>query len=305
MARPYAKRPLSLEEQLSLLEERGLIIGDRKKALDFVSKVQYTRLRAYWHVLEENIVTHKFRSGANFDEVLLIYMRDRRLRLLVFEAIEHIEVVLRSQWAYHLAHAKGPHAYLDGTIVQDKSTHLQVIGQSLKEWGRHWKHDPQLSHFQAKYTDAFPPIWLLCETISFGTLARFLDNIRDAELGKKVASAVGLPFSYLKKAVRHLVVVRNIVAHHGRLWDRKITAFTLGSPEKHPITLRVALQQATDPQRVYRTLALLVYIGGVVGYHREWYPRLRELLEEYGDYLYSRMGFPEGWETLEVWSSTK
>lgn len=59
--------------------------------------------------------------------------------------------------------------------------------------------------------------------------------------------------------------------------------------------------KALDQQRIYSTLAVLVYMGEHLGYREEWYPRLKALLEQYGTYLHQRMGFPHDWERLELW----
>lgn len=301
MKRPFEKQPRTLEEQILQLEQRGLIIHDPQRAKEFLAKVQYMRLRPYWHLFEENPEKHTFRKGTTFDDLTALYIRDQHLRLLVFEAIAHVEVALRSQWAYQLALAHGTQAYLNAALHHNPHYHRENLEQLLEEWDRAWEHDPVLRHFEETYQDEYPPIWLACEVISFGTLSRFFANLKDRALSESIASRLGLPHSYLKRVIKHLVVVRNIVAHHGRLWDRKITAFSLPLPEKRPFKLREAMLKALDQQRIYSTLAVLVYMGEHLGYREEWYPRLKALLEQYGTYLHQRMGFPHDWERLELW----
>ncbi|MFN4074197.1 MAG: Abi family protein [Thermus sp.] len=301
MKRPFKKEPRTLEEQLARLEQRGLEIPDRQKAMEFLARVQYMRLRPYWHPFEVDPSKHTFRPGTSFNDLVTLYSLDQRLRLLVFEAITHVEVALRSQWAYQLAIAHGPHAYLKTDIHHNQQHHVDNVAHLQEEWRRAWEHDPVLRHFEETYLDEYPPIWLACEVISLGTLSRFFANLKDPVVSHGIASAFGLPHSYLKKVAKHLVVVRNIVAHHGRLWDRKITAFTLMPPRKNPAKLREAMLKTPDQQRIYSTLTVLVYMGEHLGYRGEWYPRLRELLTEFPTSFHLRMGFPRGWEELELW----
>jgi len=99
--KPYTKKALPFADQVALLRERGMEIRDEAEAAFYLSHINYYRLTAYWLPFEEDHATHQFRAGTTFDEVLKLYIFDRELRLLVMDALERIEVSVRTQWAFH------------------------------------------------------------------------------------------------------------------------------------------------------------------------------------------------------------
>ena len=106
----YTKSPLTLEQQADLLLSRGML-GDRALMIDRLAVVNYYRLSGYWHPFRKQ-GDDAFRPGTTFEAVWDRYVFDRHLRLLVMDAIERIEVAVRTQLAYSLAHRQGdPFAY--------------------------------------------------------------------------------------------------------------------------------------------------------------------------------------------------
>ncbi len=103
MGTTYNKHALTIDEQIGLLKERGLQIDDvcgAKKVLDAVS---YFRLACYWRHMEIDHSTHRFREGSKLEDVLDCYSLDKELRLLLFSAIQEIEVAVRSKIIKHFA----------------------------------------------------------------------------------------------------------------------------------------------------------------------------------------------------------
>ncbi len=111
----FNKPPQSFEEQLDLLIKRGLIVDDRDEALHYLKHLNYYRLIAYWLPFEKSRDPHEFLPGTHFSQIINNYLFDRELRLLLLDAIERIEISFRTQWAYHVSHAIGPHGYLNAT----------------------------------------------------------------------------------------------------------------------------------------------------------------------------------------------
>ncbi|MDO3387767.1 Abi family protein, partial [Gilvimarinus sp. SDUM040013] len=101
---PFAKQPRSFADQVQILQSHGLNIPDQTKAEFYLSQLNYYRLAAYCLPFEQNHATHQVIPGTSFDDVLNLYIFDRELRLLLMDAIERVEVSLRTQMAYHLSH---------------------------------------------------------------------------------------------------------------------------------------------------------------------------------------------------------
>lgn len=305
MKRPFNKPPLTLEEQIDRLEKRGLSIPNKEEAKAWLRKVHYSRLRPYWYPFEGNHETHEFVAGTAFEDILRLYELDRKLRLLVLEAIERLEVALRSLWAYEMAHAAGnPFAYSEHSLHSRKDRHEADLRRLYEEWQRAVKHNPVFLHYKNSYDEPYPPIWLVVESVSFGTLARFLTNLGDQNVSKSIAEEFKLPHSFLKGAVKHLVVVRNMAAHHVRLWDHEFTAYTLPYIRKNPKLLKEAMDASPHSQRIYRTLALLTYVMEALHPKDDWKGRLINLVEafwrDWRDFR-ERMGFPEDYQRLTLW----
>jgi abortive infection bacteriophage resistance protein len=94
----FNKPHLTLDEQLKLLESRGLVVPDRQKAKYYLGNLNYYRLSAYWFPFKQSLTANIFRSGTSFDDILNFYVFDREFRLHILDAIEQIEVSVRSKW---------------------------------------------------------------------------------------------------------------------------------------------------------------------------------------------------------------
>ena len=103
----YSKPPLSYQQQIELFESRGLIVVDKNRARKYLEQISYYRLSAY--ALPFQNAKDKFNNGITFDHLLDLYLFDRELRLLIFDEIERIEVAIRAQIIYQLAHKYGSH----------------------------------------------------------------------------------------------------------------------------------------------------------------------------------------------------
>ena len=91
----FEKPPLSSSALVDLLRSRGLAITDEAQAVQQISNIGYYRLSAYMVPFQRGRDNHDFKPGATFEDVMSLYSFDRQLRLLVLDALEHIEV----RWA--------------------------------------------------------------------------------------------------------------------------------------------------------------------------------------------------------------
>lgn len=127
MKRPFTKSAITYAQQVALLQQRGMVIDDPAEAEFYLQHLNYYRLSAYWLPFEIDHASHTFRPGTRFAEVLNIYIFDRELRLLLLDAIERIEVSVRGQWAYQIAHRHGSHAHLDPELARRAASTISWI----------------------------------------------------------------------------------------------------------------------------------------------------------------------------------
>lgn len=91
---------------------------DRERAEHYLRELNYYRLAGYWLRRESDHGSHTFEPGTCFEDVLADYVFDRELKLLVLDAVERLEVSVRTRWAHdhrdqpRLTCALGQHAVL-------------------------------------------------------------------------------------------------------------------------------------------------------------------------------------------------
>ena len=155
----YDKPPLTYDQQADLLLRRGLT-ADRDELVSRLRSVSYYRLSGYWYPFR--LADDSFRPGTTFETVWRRYRFDRRLRLLALDAIERVEVRIRTELVYVLAHAQGPFGYCAS------SNQLPEVagGDNLRPdlpWGRRGRIGArQACARSASATSAIPPRTFWC-----------------------------------------------------------------------------------------------------------------------------------------------
>lgn len=252
--RPYHKPATTYAEQIVLLKSRGMTIADEQKAAFYLQHISYYRLGAYWLPFEADHATHQFREGTTFENVLRLYSFDRALRLLVLDAIERVEVSARAQWAHQLGNTYGAHAHLDPKLAK-RTEHWQSNIEALeKEIER--SEEVFIQHLTQTYSDALPPIWACCEVMSLGLLSRWYSNLYPQPVRTRIAAVYELDHLVLQSWLHHLSVVRNICAHHSRLWNRQFDRVLPQAPRSKPAVLKDAFVAGRG---LYNTLLILIY----------------------------------------------
>lgn len=296
----FTKPSISVAEQIALLEQRGMTVSEREKAHHFLSHVNYYRLRAYWLPFEAEPTEngdHHFREGASLDDAIILYKFDRELRLLVLDAIERVEVSMRATWGTHLALQYGPHGYLNADLYRRQEYYSKSKSNLLSEIDR--SKDTFITHYRTKYTSpTHPPVWMAAEIMSLGLLSSLFDNLKHRADQQAIAKAYNLNGRVLASIIHHLTHVRNICAHHGRLWNKRFTV-TMSVP-KQPATLGLAMNPEAD-RLLYNTLAVLGYLLTIVSPGSKWRYRLISLIESYPMVDPAVMGFPEQWRHMDFW----
>ena len=293
--RPFAKPATTHTQQIALLQQRGMRIDDAAKAGFYLQHLNYYRLGAYWLPFEADHPNHRFLPGTSFDDVLALYVFDRELRLLVLDAIERIEVSVRSQWAYQLAHLHGPHAHLDPLLAVNPHHWQNNTSKLTEEVDR--SDETFIRHLKDTYSEPLPPIWAVCEVMSLGLLSRWYNMLKPMPTRRAIAAVYRVDEKVLESWLRHLSLVRNTCAHHSRLWNREFT-ITPRPPHSKPAGL--ADQWQPNSRKLYNTLVILLHFMDVVAPAHSWRTRLKELLTRQ-DISMAAMDFPDQWEQLPIW----
>lgn len=221
----YNKEAYSNQIHISRLKERGLLIPDQDTAISALNVIGYYRLSAYTLPFESGKLPdgtrdHRISRPIEFNHILGLYEFDHRLRRHVMSAIERIEVALRALWGNEIAIKCGPHAYMESIHFRDVLKHaedLVKVAQEIKK-----SKEAFVEHYYARYGEpGLPPIWAIVETFSLGQLSRWFQNTKESAMKRDIMRYFGMPTVEAFEGVLHaLTPVRNLCAHHGRLWNR-------------------------------------------------------------------------------------
>jgi hypothetical protein len=179
---------------------------------DRLSTVNYYRLTGYWHPFRLPNSDH-FRPGTTFERVWERYVFDRKLRLVVMDAIERIEVATRTQISYHHGLAYGPFGYAENASslpAFSQNEYAEFRRRVDEDVGR--AREVFVDHFRQKYGDTHGslPIWVASEVLSFGLVIRMVRNAPNA-VTKPVAAAFGVSRNVLESWLLTTNTVRNIL----------------------------------------------------------------------------------------------
>lgn len=306
MPEQYTKPALTFEQQLEHLKSRGLVVGNECEALLALSSVSYYRLSAYWYLFRERNndgrVENTFLAGASFEQALDLYEFDRKLRSLVLDALERVEIAVRTQITYHMGHTYGAFAHTNPANFHPEFNHSSWL-QKLEDESKR-SSDQFINHYKNKYT-GFPriPVWMLTEVISFGALSFFYNGLRNdrnegIEDKKAISSYFNLHHKRLGDWLHILTYVRNVCAHHSRLWNRELAI----KPDK---VKQADWLPPTTPRndRIFYVLLMLRYLLRQSGNGDDWASDVTTLLEPIAsnDSYRKSMGMPENWKEHPLW----
>tara|TARA_R110001606_G_scaffold80913_5_gene186361 strand:+ start:2174 stop:3115 length:942 start_codon:yes stop_codon:yes gene_type:complete len=311
----YQKPFLPISQQIALLEERGLEIGDGQLATRALEQIGYYRLSAYWYLfreIEQGNRTDTFLAGARLQDAVSLYIFDKKLRLLVLDAIERIEISLRTDIALTIG-VNGGWAHRDAQFVHTRFNRPNRRGLiPFQEWMSRLDNcesrsrDEFVTHFRTKYTgERFLPIWMSVEVWELGLLSHFLGGLRHGDI-TAISQRYGLPdVKLLPSWTRTFTFVRNVCAHHGRLWNRPMVDQPAFPRAGAIATFDHVAASRSAQERLYGTLVILNYLVRQLNGGTEWHLRVKELLTGFPDSALlslSSAGFPTGWEREGIWS---
>ncbi|MCK4993982.1 MAG: Abi family protein [Candidatus Omnitrophica bacterium] len=291
----YNKPPLSCDKQIELLTSRGLVVSDCEKAEQFLSQVNYYRLSAY--CLPFEIKRHQFHPGVIFEKIQKLYEFDRRLRFLIDEALEVIEISVRTAVSYYLANKYGAFAHEESKIFFNKKKHFEWLIKIHEEIKR--SKETFVEHYKNKYK-GFPqiPIWMAVEVMSFGALSQLYHNLlRPDQIA--ISKSLGYHSSVLSSWLHTFTYTRNICAHHSRIWNRQLS-IAMEVPKKGDWS-------TVNAKRIGSVLFAINNLMSKLPIEKEirvdWQDEINDLLDHSIDIpkFYEVMGLLDGWRESFLW----
>lgn len=214
----------TVDEQISLLQSRGMIIDNIEKAKEVLLDVGYYRLGFYWFQFEKSFPqkhhrVHKFKEKTDFDDAVKLYYFDFNLRNILLKPLSRIEIAFRTKVIYYVSnyYRESPTWFVDPTIVskfQANTFERKVYKQILET-------TPVIAlHHKHHINDKFAPAWKTLEFMTFGEVLHLFNSIKDENIKLQVANGFGV--KKLVTFVNYLNLVkdlRNTCAHGNVLYD--------------------------------------------------------------------------------------
>ena len=220
----YKKNFKTFDEQLVLLKERELKISNDSFALSKLKRINYYRLSAYFLPFQYPKNSDKkdiFFENTTFEKIIQLYYFDCELRKIVFEAIEIIEIYFRTQITYHHALKYGAFGYLKKENFETSQEFYDKIMINLKDETKR-SEESFIKHFKDEYNTTDLPMWAVVEVISFGTISKLYSILKTQEQEAVISELKEINKKVFKNWLHGLSVIRNICAHHSRLWNKTL-----------------------------------------------------------------------------------
>lgn len=133
MIRLYTKQPLSIAGQIELLKSRGLIFRNEEIAAKFLGEVSYFRFVQYLRPMEADKENHTFKLNSRFEDAVALYEFDAQLRVLIFEAIQGIEIALRTKVNHEFSMHHGAFWFYDTSLADDEHKFIENMNAVDRE----------------------------------------------------------------------------------------------------------------------------------------------------------------------------
>ncbi|WP_186311963.1 Abi family protein [Marinobacter piscensis] len=312
----------SFHEQLELLKSRGMVVTDEAAALDYLQRVGYYRLSAYWYPFRKfkqvqginagkqlMKALNQFYPNTQFVDAVRLYLFDKQLRLQAMDALERIEVALRVDIAHRLG-KRSTFAHLDPeqlhpSFIRKKlrsgHTRFEKWEEKCLNLQRRSKED-FVKHYRAKHGESFP-VWVAVETWDFGAVSQFFSMMQVKDQ-KALAKRYGVnSWHTFQTWLRSLNYLRNLCAHHSRLWNRNVVDQpSLAGTNNIPWCRSFAGKEDLIA-RPFLLLAICRHMVKTICPDTEWHNRLAEQMRSFPEQHSQRtlsmmdMGIPEDWNS--------
>lgn len=298
MKTSFAKPYSSPGQIVQTLKSRGMLMKDEHRVENYLMNIGYHRLSAYIYPFYKSPKSELvLKEGTTFEQVLTLYRFDKKLRILLFNEIEKIEVAIRSALAnigcqelndrYWITK---PEYFANADKFNQTLVFIEKELASSKE--------DYIEDFRQNFIETYPPAWMITEVLSFGNLNYIYSNISSNHLMKHIAGYFGLKPQVFTSWLTVLANLRNMCCHHARIWNRD---FMLNPAEPRKTSKVWIDTSKVDKKRIYYRLCMLRYFLSSVSPNNNFNEKLSGLLADFPSIDIAAMGFPVDWKDEDLW----
>lgn len=296
------KEPRTFDEQLRILESRGISIGseaERAKALDILQRVGYYKLiNGYKDLfLDKNSDEERYKSGTTISEIYALYYFDAELRETLLRFILPIETHVKSLIAYRISLQYGQDNYLQYMNFGSNKNEISKAFSSIHTQIANRQNDPSISHYLNNY--GFIPMWVLNNILTLGIISKIC-SVMKQEDQQFISKQFRLSERELRSFLLYLTDVRNIAAHGNRLYCMRNRKPLIDMPLHQNLKIERSNEEYRFGKRdLFAAIIALRYLCSNNKY-KELIDRIKEILNNLQTHLrvltiddvLNEMGFP-------------
>lgn len=307
----------SFVEQLTVLKDRGLLVDNEAAALDYLERIGYYRLSGYLYSFRELKLTQnsqgqvkyhrldEFKDKSHFKDAVQLYVFDKKLRLLALDALERIELAVRVDIAHLLGeqdtYAHENPAMFHGNFSKKKNDRGATQHDDwLKKYHsqvHRARREPFVKHYMDKYGRL--PVWVAIEIWDFGLLSKLYAGMQHKHKEKIAAKYGATNFKEFAGWLRGLNFIRNVAAHHSRLWNINVL-------ERASLPKNDAYWLKLNDARPFFYFCLMQRLMTVICPNSKWAERFVLLLAEFpqtdsGAVSLADFGLLDDWQAWTLW----
>lgn len=290
----YQKPALTSSRMVSLLEGRGLLVPDHDRAERYLNNIGYYRLSACFLPFQGQ--KDVFNKGISFDDILSLYIFDRKLRLLAMDAIQRVGVSVRAAISNHMSIRHDPFWMLNPNLFKDQQEYAAFVDLAKSKAGRRSRGmSPACKHYFAAYGDRdLSPSWIAVEELSMGAWSKIFKNLKSRKDKDAIARPFGINSFHFENWLQSLTILRNALAHHKRFWN---ASFPFRPPK-----LEAYAKDSGPLSGSYENFVIIMRMFKCTMRKSTWADRLHELLCAECPFDYHVcMKFPRGWRSHPFW----
>ncbi|WP_294558411.1 Abi family protein [uncultured Bacteroides sp.] len=220
----YLKKATTIDDQIAILRERGIIISNEEKAKENLLDIGYFRLGFYCFPFEKDYPSkdnrkHIYNKDTLFEDIVQLYYFDCDFRNLLMKYINRIEINFRTYLTYFVSnkYIDSPTWFADPAIMNT----LYANTFETKVYDETFKATPIIKrHHQHHINDKFAPAWKTIEFMTFGSILKLYSNLRSDIIKSQIAKYYGIKsVNVFLNYMETIKVIRNTCAHGGVLFD--------------------------------------------------------------------------------------
>lgn len=276
-----------------------------------LENISYYRLKGYWWDMQDDYTLHTLKPNTYFEDIVDRYNFDRHFRLILFDAIERIEIALRAKMIYHLSMSYGGLWYLDPSLFENttiilpdgtvKTIHQNTLGELKKEFSR--SQEIFIKDHCRRYPNQDADAWKTLEVASMGTLSKLYKNLKH-QLPEKasIAKEMGLNLhSELSSWLEAITYVRNIIAHHSRMWSRNMVKKPIEHLNNSPGQWFVNPLMEVQAKKPFLIISSMVYLCNHIAPNHQIKIKILDLFNTNPTIPIYKLGFLNNWQNEPLW----